>query len=312
MNSALGFQKIIFLVGATGVGKTDVALALARDLPCEIVSCDSMQVYREISIANSKPTVSEQKQVAHHLLDVVSVEEKFDVAMFNKLARLAIDAIMAKKKSPLVVGGSGMYIQVLLDGIFESQATDMKLRQQLEALAAAQGVGVLYQQLKKVDPRSAAKIHANDARRIVRALEVFEATKIPISQLQNNRCGLWGQYPTVVFGLDRARDELYDRINGRVEKMFADGLIDEVAAIEKKKLSLTASRIIGVGEVLAYLKGECTLETAKELIKKNTRNLAKRQLTWFRKDKRINWLTVDSKDSAENIAQRILKEFRKK
>ena len=299
-------QTIIFLVGATAVGKTDVALALARHLPCEIVSCDSMQVYREISVATSKPSLDERKSVAHHLLDVVCVEEKFDVAMFNKAARLAIDTIMAKGKHPLVVGGSGMYVQVLLDGIFETQGVDMDLRQKLQKIASTQGPGVLYQQLKNIDSQAASKIHANDSRRIVRALEVFESTKIPISELQKKRCGLWGHCPVVIFGLDREREKLYERINRRVEKMFSDGLVDEVKAIRGRKLSLTASRMIGVGEILAYLNGQYDLAAAKELIKKNTRNLAKRQLTWFRKDKRINWLEADDKDNAEDLAGPIL------
>ncbi len=304
-------KNIIFLVGATAVGKTDVALALSRHLPCEIVSCDSMQVYREISIATSKPSFVERKEVEHHLLDLVSVEEKFDVAMFNKAARSAVDAIAGKQKYSLVVGGSGMYMQVLLDGIFESQGQDIKLREKLEDLAEKQGVAALYQQLKDVDPQAASRIHVNDSRRIVRALEVFQMTKTPISQLQKKRSGFWGNFPVLVFGLERARSQLYQRINDRVEKMFSDGLLDEVKAIAARKLSLTACRIIGVSEVLEYLNGQRDLQQTKELIKQNTRRLAKRQLTWFRKDKRINWLAVDGKDSAEDVASRILKILRK-
>ncbi len=303
-------KKIIFIVGPTAVGKTDVALALSHQLPCEIVSCDSMQVYREISIATSKPTIDEQKKVVHHLLDVVGVDEKFDVAMFNKAAQCAIKSIESHGKHPLVVGGSGMYMQVLLDGIFEIDNSDLALRKELEARAERQGAASLYEQLKSVDPQGASKIHPNDLRRIVRALEVFELTQTPISELQKKRSGLWENYSVVIFGLDRSRQELYERINTRVEKMFQQGLVDEVKAIMGRNLSLTVRRIIGVREVLAYLNGQCDLEFAKELIKKNTRNFAKRQLTWFRKDKRIQWITVSKSQSAENIAAEILKTVR--
>ncbi len=287
------------------MGKTGAALQAASQVPCEIVSCDSMQVYREISIASSKPSAAERKRVPHHLLDVVSVEEKFDVAAFNKLATEAIEKVLGQKKYPLVVGGSGMYMQVLLDGIFEAGGQDPSLRKKLESLGAEK----LYSKLKKVDPEAAAKIHANDLRRIVRALEVYETTKTPISQLQKQRSGLLKKYPAVIVGLNREREELYQRINERVEEMFTDGLVNEVKAIAGSKMSLTAQRIIGVSEVMAYLRGEKSLEEAKELMKMNTRRLAKRQLTWFRKDQRIKWLMLKADDTAKKIGQDILKEI---
>ncbi|MCC6758486.1 MAG: tRNA (adenosine(37)-N6)-dimethylallyltransferase MiaA [Candidatus Omnitrophica bacterium] len=297
--------KIIFIVGPTAVGKTGAALQVANQIPCEVVSCDSMQVYRKISIASSKPSAVEQKRVPHHLLDVVSVEEKFDVAAFNKLAAEAIEKILGQKKYPLVVGGSGMYMQVLLDGIFEAGGQDPSLRKKLESLGAEK----LYGKLKQVDPDAASKIHANDLRRIVRALEVYETTKTPISTLQKQRSGLLKKYPAVIVGLNRERDELYQRINERVEEMFTEGLVNEVKAIAGSQMSLTAQRIIGVSEVMAYLRGEKSLEEAKELMKMNTRRLAKRQLTWFRKDQRIKWLMLKADDTAKKISQDILKEI---
>ena len=304
MKSSLS-PKIVFIVGPTAVGKTAVGLSIALQTPCEIISCDSMQVYREIAIASSKPSLTERKKVFHHLLDVISVEEKFDVAAFNKLATQAVEDILAKNKCPLIIGGSGMYVQVLLDGIFEAGGQDLALRQKLES----QDVKILYEKLKKVDPAAATKIHANDLRRIVRALEVYETTKTPISKLQKQRAGLWGKYPVEIFGLNRDREELYDLINRRVDQMFDDGLVDEVQAIAGRKLSLTAQRIIGVSEGLSYLRKEKTLAEAKELMKMNTRRLAKRQLTWFRKDERIKWLMLKAGDTAKDISQKILKDF---
>ena len=297
--------KIIFIIGPTAVGKTDIALNIASQIPSEIVSCDSMQVYREISIASSKPSLAQRNKVPHHVLDVISIAEKFDVAAFNIMATSAIESILAKKKYPLVVGGSGMYVQILLDGIFEGGEQDPVLRKKLESM----GAEALYKKLKKVDPDAAEKIHSNDVRRLVRALEVYETTNEPISQLQKQRSGLWGKYEIIIIGLNREREELYKMINQRAEGMFGKGLIKEVKAISDSKMSLTAQRIIGVGEVLAYLRGESTLEEAKELMKMNTRRLAKRQLTWFRKDKRITWLMLKAGDSAQEVSKKILKEI---
>jgi len=297
--------KIIFIIGPTAVGKTDIALNIASQIPSEIVSCDSMQVYREISIASSKPSLAQRNKVPHHVLDVISIAEKFDVAAFNIMATSAIESILAKKKYPLVVGGSGMYVQILLDGIFEGGEQDPVLRKKLESM----GAEALYKKLKKVDPDAAEKIHSNDVRRLVRALEVYETTNEPISQLQKQRSGLWGKYEIIIIGLNREREELYKMINQRAEGMFGEGLIKEVKAISDSKMSLTAQRIIGVGEVLAYLRGESTLEEAKELMKMNTRRLAKRQLTWFRKDKRITWLMLKAGDSAQEVSKKILKEI---
>ncbi len=303
-------QKIIFIVGATGAGKTDIALKLAAQWPCEILSCDSMQVYREISIASSKPSLQERQQVSHHLLDVVSVEEKFDVAVFNKMARGLVEQILKDKKIPLIVGGSGMYVQVLLDGIFEGSIPNTLVRQNLEARAKKEGAAVLYEELKITDPDAAAKIHVHDVRRTIRALEVFQTTQTPLSKLQKNCSGLWNKYSVTVFGIEREREELYERINARVEKMFAEGIIDEVKAIEDRNISLTARRIIGVREILAHLKGEGDLNEVKELIKMNTRRFAKRQLTWFRKDKRIHWIAVRKDESSSAVAAKILGEIK--
>lgn len=298
--------QIIFIVGPTAVGKTSVALELAARRPGEIVSCDSMQVYREISIATNKPSSTEWKRVPHHLIDVVSVSEEFDVAAFNTLALAAIRRIQEHNKIPLVVGGTGMYMQVLLDGIFEDGRKDARIRQELEARVAEEGAQPLYQELRRIDPAAAARIHPNDARRIIRAVEIFRVTQKPISELQEKRSGLWGHGNIALYALNRPREEIYRRINDRVDMMFEEGLVDEIRALEGKDLSQTARQIIGVGEVRGYLRGEYTREQAKDLMKMNTRRFAKRQLTWFRKEKRLTWVMMEESDTPQTICERLM------
>ena len=288
-------RSIIFIVGPTAVGKSEVALSVAREIKGEIISCDSMQIYKEINIASSKPSAQEIKKVPHHLVNVMSVCDEFDVARFNTLANAAVKDILARGRIPIIVGGSGLYMQILLDGIFESSSRDELLREKLKQEAEVKGNAYLYDWLKKHDPQAASKIHVNDMKRIVRALEVCLTQKTAISQLQKNRAGLWGKYDITVIGLNQKRENLYERINGRVESMFQSGLIDEIKNISVLHLSKTAQGLIGIKEILSYLRRENTLDEAKENMKQNTRHLAKKQLTWFRKEKRIQWIDVDGK-----------------
>ncbi len=299
-------SAIIFIAGPTAVGKTDVALALAQKLKGEIVSCDSMQAYKEASIASNKPSAGQLKKVKHHLLGIVSVKKEFDVAAFQKKAFAAIKGILRRGKTPIVAGGSGMYMQVLLDGIFDRAQKNDRLRGKLAEELASSGADVLYSRLRQVDPPAAAKIHPNDHRRVIRALEVFELKKQPISEVKKNRKGLWGTYPIKVFALNRQREELYSRINARVEEMFAGGLVDEMKKISTMKLSKTAQGMIGLKEVSGFLRGEYDLERAKYLLKRNTRHFAKRQLTWFRKDKRLQWIHIAEGDRLETIVNQIV------
>ena len=279
---------IIFIVGPTAVGKSELALALAQEIRGEIISCDSMQVYREISIANNKPSQKNLTKIPHHLINIISVKEEFDVVRFNDLAIQAIKDIHKRQRVPIIVGGSGLYMQVLLDGIFKGTSKDEALRLRL----LKEKPENLYQRLKDIDPKAALKIHANDTKRIVRALEVWEKEGQAISQLQSKRQGLWGNYDIFIFGLTRDREQLYGMINQRVEDMFKEGLVDEVKKISSLRLSQTAERIIGVREVEGYLKGKYDLNHAKELMKMNTRRYAKRQGTWFKKEKRIEWFDL--------------------
>ena len=301
-------NKIIFIVGPTGVGKSQAALALAVPLNAEIVSCDAMQVYKEASIANDKPSPEDLAKVPHHLVDCVSVSEEYDVARYRKDAVAKIDDIIARGKMPLIVGGSGMYMSILLDGIFEGPKEDPQIRRQIREDAQVQGIEKIYSRLKKVDPQAAQAINPNDERRIIRALEVYLLTKKPISQLQKQRRGLWGNYDIQIFALNRERDELYDRVNQRVDQMFDRGLIEEIKKLNALPLSRTAKGLIGIPEITGYCAGERSLEDAKELMKMNTRHYVKRQLTWFRKDKRLKWIMLKAQETAQDAAQKILKE----
>ena len=282
--------RIIFLVGPTASGKTELAVKAAKKLNAEIISCDSMQIYKGMGILSSHPSGAELKKIRHHLLAQVDPGKEFNVSKYRSLALKKIKEIMGKGKLPLFVGGSGLYMSVVIDGIFKVKAEDKKVREKLYRQAIRHGSNYIYEKLLKVDPRSAAKIHPNDTKRIVRALEVFEVTGKPISELQATRRGLQDKYEIKIFGLDLTREELDRRINERVDKMFRQGLVREVKKLLKSKLSRTSRCAIGINEVKGYLDGCYSLEEAKELIKRNTRHYARRQLTWFRKDKRISWL----------------------
>jgi len=293
---------LIFIVGPTAVGKSEIALCLAGLINAEIVCCDAMQVYRETQIASDKPSVQSRARVVHHLADIVSVTEDFNVARYRQLAMSAIQDIHDRGKIPVVVGGSGMYMSVLLDGIFEGTATDEDIREEISRQLERKGSAALHEQLKTLDPQAAAKIHPNDPQRIIRALEVVLSTGQPLSQLQEKREGLWGKMPIKIFSLNRPREELYQRAEARIEEMFAKGLVDEIKNVSALPLSTTARKIIGIPEVMGYLKGEHDLERAKYLMKLNTRHYIKRQLTWFRRDKRLTWIDIAPDQSAQQVA----------
>jgi len=302
----MDFRKIIFIVGPTAVGKSDVACRIASCIPCEIISCDSMQIYREITIANNKPGPQTLREFPHHLVDILSITEEFDVARFDELAQAAIRDVQSRGKVPLVVGGSGMYMQVLLDGIFKGGIKNENLRKDLKEQARQHGNQYIYDKLIAVDPVAAGKIHPNDVRRVVRALEIAMTEQVPISEMQKNRQGLWGHFDISLFALNRERAELYRRIDARVDEMFRQGLVDEIGALKNMAWSLTAGKIIGVPEVQKILRSECTVDEAKEAMALNTRRLAKRQLTWFRKDKRLEWIDIAPGVETALAAERIM------
>jgi len=294
--------EIVFIVGPTAVGKTEVALTLAQSLSGEIINADAMQVYREISVANNKPSLQALASVPHHLFGVISVRQSFDVAVFYDMALAAVRTVQARGNVPIVAGGSGMYIRVLLDGIFDQGKKKPAIRRRLEQELSQSGSQALHARLKEVDPAAAHRIHANDGRRIIRALEVFETLEQPISSLQGGHGGLWGQYRIRLFGLQRERHDLYERINRRVDEMVEDGLIAEMKRLEFLALSRTAESIIGVREIRGYLRGEYDLDHAKDLMRLHTRHYAKRQMTWFRKEHRLEWMPVRHGQTAAHVA----------
>lgn len=306
----MNLKKIIFVVGPTAVGKSDAALCLAQDIGGEIISCDSMQIYKEIHIANNKPAEDVTDAVAHHLVGILSVEEEFDVAQFNQRTLEIIEEIHGRNRIPVIVGGSGMYMQILLDGIFQKGVRNEVLRKDLKEQAKHSGNQYLYDKLKEVDPTAVLKIHPNDQRRVIRALEIFMTANAPISHLQKEREGLWGKHDICLFALNRDRKELYARIGERVEQMFHDGIVDEVQRIKEERWGRTAGKIIGVQEVQGFLRGEYDLNEAKAKIKLNTRHLAKRQLTWFRREERLHWIMLQPSDTARSVADLMANEWK--
>jgi tRNA dimethylallyltransferase len=298
-------NKIIFLVGPTASGKTETAAHLAKRLKAEIVSCDSMQVYKKMDIITSKPSKRLLEKIPHHLIGVIPAAKEYNVSRYREDALNKAKDIISRNKIPLFVGGTGLYMTALIDGIFNIKAEDKSLRIRLYRQAGKSGSPYLHKELKKVDPAAAEKIHPNDARRIIRALEVFKVAGKPISILQKVRHGLWGEYDVKIFCLNIPRNRLYDRIDKRVEKMFKEGLIKEVRRLLNMRLSRTASAAIGLKELKGYFEGSHGLDEAKNLIKRNTRQYAKRQLTWFRKDKRIKWVNIKDKETPRLVAERI-------
>lgn len=300
--------KIVFLVGPTASGKTDTAVSLAEKINAEIVSCDSMQVYKGMDILTSMPEASARKKAPHHLIGFISPEKEYNVSRYRREAVRKIREIVAKGKIPLFAGGTGLYMSVVVDGIFSGGKENPAVRQKLYRQSEKYGSGYLHARLKKIDPEAAEKIHPHDSKRIVRALEVYYTTGKQISFLQKQRKGITGEYDVRIYCLNPERTKLYERIDRRVEKMFASGLVTEVKKLLKKRLSRTAGKAIGIREVREYLAGHISLEEAKNTMKRNTRLYAKRQLTWFRKDTRTRWLDVGA-GSTRLAVERIIREL---
>lgn len=285
------------LVGPTAVGKTQMALQLAPELDAEIISADSQQIYRHLNIGTAKPTIQERGGVSYHLIDVIDPDHEFSVADFKKLVDELIVRLWEKGKVPFLVGGSGLYIQAVIDGIFPGPGKDPLLRENLKKEAEVEGSIALHQKLELVDPEAALRIHPHDLRRIIRALEIYYLTGESISFWQKQSQKEKPPYQVTMVGLNCERTVLYRLINQRVDKMIENGLAEEVKnLLERFRQDLPSLQSLGYREIVGYLKGKYNLPDAVRLIKRNTRRYAKRQLTWFRKDTRIVWFdALDSK-----------------
>jgi len=299
--------KVLAIVGPTAVGKTQITLSLANRLGGEIISADSMQVYRRMDIGTAKPSQAERQMVRHHLLDVVEPGEPFSAADYQRLAREAVDDIVKRDKLPIFSGGTGLYFRAAIDEYnFIPVENNWKVRDHLRQQVREVGLEAVYHRLKSVDPQVAARIHPNDERRIIRALEVFQLTGQPLSFWEQQKDKAKSVYDAVFIGLNRPREELYARINLRVEAMFNQGLIAEVQNLVQQNLGFVAGQALGYKELIPYLQGTLSLEEAKEQIKLQTRRLAKRQLTWFRADPRVTWIDVTDMQRAEDELLAIL------
>jgi len=297
---------VIFLVGPTASGKSEVAVELSQMLSTEIISADSMQVYRGIDILNAKPTQKQMNVVPHHLINFFWPDQEYSAAVFCKYAKELILDICKRNKVPFIVGGTGMYIKTLTKGLFSAQGKSDRLRAKLYQQAERNGNLFLYQKLEHIDPEAAKNIHQNDLLRIVRALEAYIMNKTPISKLRLNSKGIEGEYHLLMFGIKWDRKLLYQRIEQRVDLMFSQGIVQEVMALSKVNLSKSAANALGIKQIKDYFLGQCSLEEANLLLKRDTRRFAKRQLTWFRQNKDILWIEANESDSAKIIANKIL------
>lgn len=286
-------QKIIVIIGPTAVGKTKLSIELARAFDGEIISGDSMQIYREMDIGTAKIKLEEMEGIPHHLIDIKNPDEEFSAAEFQDLVREKITEISARKKLPIIVGGTGLYIQsAIYDYHFSEAPSDPDFRRSLEMRAEAEGNQAIHDELMKFDPSSAAEIHPNNVRRVIRALEIYHCTgKTKVETQANQSPELI--YDTALIGLTMERDRLYERINHRVELMVAEGLLEEVRTLHDRGLRDCQSiQAIGYKEIYQYLDEQISLPDAIEMLKQNSRRYAKRQLTWFRNKMQVKWFDM--------------------
>jgi tRNA dimethylallyltransferase len=293
-------RVVLCIVGPTASGKSSLALLLAKSLHGEIISADSRQVYKYLDIGTAKPTRAQRREVKHHFVDLLVPDEDFNAGEFGRTGRETIDDIFGRKKVPIVVGGSGLYVKSLIDGFFEGPSADNEVRRRLYKRLQDEGAGALLNELRGIDPVSATRMLPSNTRRIVRALEVYELTGIPLSKLRDQRIRI--DFTPLMIGLQWHRKVLYDRINRRVETMLRDGLLDEVRNLLDLGYSDGSNSLqtVGYQEAISHLQGRIDYKTMVELIKRNTRRYAKRQLTWFRAERRIHW--YDIKDESEFMA----------
>ena len=298
--------NIICIAGPTASGKTALAVELAKELNGEVVSCDSMQIYRRMDIGTAKPTKEEMQGIVHHMIDVAEPEEDFSVSRYCEMASPIVDDITARGKTAIIAGGTGLYMDSLIRGNTFAPFPSTGMREKLEAQADAEGMEAMLTWLRSVDPEAAAKLHLSDRKRIIRALEVYLETGETITEHNRRTQVIPPKYSPLWFGLDFAdRAELYRRIDLRVGIMLEMGLVEEIKSLLSSGIpaKCTAMQAIGYKEFIAALDGRCTIEDAADQVRQSSRHYAKRQLTWFRRNKSIHWLTRSAGDSADKIIE---------
>lgn len=302
-------DNLVILLGPTAVGKTSSSIELAKELKGEIISCDSMQIYKHMDIGSAKVREEEKQGIPHHLVDMVEIDEEFSVADYKKNAEDHIREINLKGKVPIVTGGTGLYINSLVyDLNFTEVAANELLREELEDFAEIEGNKALHNKLKEIDPESSNRIHPNDVKRVIRAIEIYKETGRTMTEYNKNFRSPVSRYNLAMVGLNMDRQVLYERINKRVDLMIEEGLLEEVKSILDMGYDrdLVALQGIGYKELIMGLLGEISMEESIDLIKQKSRNYAKRQLTWFRRDDRIKWFNKDEFESDKDLNQAIL------
>lgn len=299
---------LVIILGPTAVGKTELSIELAKDINGEIVTADSMQIYRYMDIGTAKPDHKSRQGIPHHLLDVVNPDEDFNVSMFKAMAEKTIESIHNRGKVPIIAGGTGLYINSLIFPMsFSKAGEDREYRNFLIQEALSKEENWLHEKLQQVDPITAARLHPNDKRRIIRALEIHHITKEPMSSFISEDNKEDSDYPATIIGLTMDRQLLYNRIESRVDKMLAQGLIEEVKSLLDKgyKRDLVSMQGLGYKELVDYLMGMRRLEEASFILKRNTKRFAKRQFTWFRRLSRVNWINVSDSRKDGNLVDQV-------
>ncbi len=306
-------QPLIVICGPTASGKTALSIAVAKALGCEVVSADSMQVYKGMQIATAKPTLEEMDGVKHHLIDFLEPGDSFSVADYVRLAHKAIKDISDRGAIPLVCGGTGLYINSLIDNVnFDDTCSSTEIRQELLALAEEHGNSYLLDMLKSFDPKAAEKLHENNLNRIIRAIEVYRVTGTTMTETVKNSKLIESPYDVCMIGINYAdRQNLYNRVNLRVDMMLELGLLEEAERVLSDDSLKTSYQAIGYKELSLYFKGEKSLDECIEKLKLETRHYAKRQLTWFRRDERINWIYPDECVDFNEVVNRALEIIKK-
>ncbi|MGM9590044.1 MAG: tRNA (adenosine(37)-N6)-dimethylallyltransferase MiaA [Faecousia sp.] len=300
-------NNIICIAGPTASGKTALAVALAKELGGEVVSCDSMQIYRRMDIGTAKPTPAEMEGIPHHMIDVAEPDEDFSVSRYCEMASPIVDDILSRGKTAIIAGGTGLYMDSLIKGNAFAPFPSTGMREKLEAQADSTGMEAMLELLRSIDPDAAAKLHLSDRKRIIRALEVYYETGETITAHNLKTQAIPPRYTPLWLGLDfEDRAELYRRIDQRVDIMLEQGLVEEISALLASGIpeKCTAMQAIGYKEFVSALDGRCTIEEAADEVRKSSRHYAKRQLTWFRRNKRIHWLTRTTGESTEEIIRR--------